>query len=159
MKFTAFLVALMTSTAALADDDGGMRAFLLSQNGAQYSTVPRQKRTPVSDRSYITRAALRHGLNPRLLHAIVRVESGGNCHAVSYAGAVGVGQVKPATARSVGVYGNLKNCETGIEAAARYLKLAVQKGGSGCAGIGLYERGVGATPRCTAYARKVMAQL
>lgn len=108
-------------------------------------------------RALVTNAAHRNGVPPRLLHGVVRIESGYRCHAYNRRGnAHGIGQVKPATARSVGVHGSLFNCSTGIEAAARYLRLALARGGSGCAGVSLYERGVYARPRCTAYGRKVM---
>lgn len=159
VKFVSLLTAaLLTSTVAFADDDGGMRAFLINNPKGASIQKPTSS-SPSTGPGYITAAAHRHGLNPRLLHAIVKVESGGNCHARSYANAQGVGQVKPATARSVGVYGNLYNCETGIEAAARYLKVAVGKAGAGCAGVSLYNLGVYARPRCTGYGRKVIAHL
>ena len=159
MKFISLLVAaLLTSTVAFADDDGGMRAFW-AQPQTTTKTAAKTSSATAGGPGYITAAAHRHGLNPRLLHAIVKIESGGNCRARSYANAQGVGQVKPATARSVGVYGNLYNCETGIEAAARYLKVAVGKAGAGCAGVSLYNLGVYARPRCTGYGRKVMAWL
>lgn len=51
----------------------------------------------------IRQAALEQGLEPALLHAVVQVESGYNARAVSPKGAVGLMQLMPTTARSLGV--------------------------------------------------------
>lgn len=119
---------------------------------------PRQIRAvdghPVAD--LITAAARRHGVPVALAHGVARVESGYRCHARSHANARGAMQVLPATARSVGIHGNLYDCATGIEAGMRYLRLVIARGGAGCAGVSLYERGLYARPVCTGYGRKVM---
>jgi soluble lytic murein transglycosylase-like protein len=105
----------------------------------------------------VTAAALRNGISPQLLHGVIRQESNYRCNAFNRRGQVhGLGQLKTATARSVGVTGSLYDCSNGVEAAARYLKIAIARGGSGCAGVSLYERGVYARPSCTAYGRSVM---
>jgi soluble lytic murein transglycosylase-like protein len=51
----------------------------------------------------IVYAALAYGLDPLLLGAVVYVESGFNHGAVSSAGALGLAQLMPATARGIGV--------------------------------------------------------
>jgi hypothetical protein len=51
----------------------------------------------------ITAAARAHDLDPRLLAAVVETESGFDPAAVSAAGAMGLGQLMPATARACGV--------------------------------------------------------
>lgn len=104
----------------------------------------------------INTAADRHGLSRSLVHAVIRVESNYNCRLTGRAGERGIMQVKPATARSVGVTGNLYNCNTGLSAGLLYLKIAISRGGLGCAGISLYQRGVYGQPVCTAYGRKVL---
>lgn len=100
--------------------------------------------------------AARHGVPYSLARAVLEVESGGRCSARN-GSSFGVMQVKPATARSVGVHGNLYHCQTGMEAGVRYLALALRRGGAGCAGVSLYQRGIYARPVvCTAYGQKVM---
>jgi len=122
------------------------------------AAVARAAHAPQSGiHAMVTAAALRNGISPRLLHGVIRVESNYRCNAFNRAGQVhGLGQLKTATARSVGVIGSLYDCANGVEAAARYLKIAIARGGSGCAGVSLYERGVYARPVCTAYGRSVM---
>jgi soluble lytic murein transglycosylase-like protein len=108
-------------------------------------------------REMVDRAADAHGVPRAIAHGIARVESNYNCHLTGGAGERGIMQVKPATARSVGVTGNLYDCRTGMEAGLRYLRIAIARGGMGCAGISLYQRGVYGAPRCTSYGRKVLA--
>ena len=98
----------------------------------------------------------RYGIPRHIAHGVVKVESGYNCAARNSSGARGIGQVFPATARSVGVTGNLLDCATGLRASMLYLKLALNAGGTGCAGISLYNRGIFAFPKCTSYGRMVL---
>lgn len=105
----------------------------------------------------VTEAAQRHRIPVAIAHAIVKVESGYRCNA-SAGGAHGIMQVKPATARGVGVNGNLFDCRIGLEAGMRYLREAFNRYGSGCGGISAYNTGIHKTGYCTSYGRKVLAQ-
>lgn len=107
-------------------------------------------------RSIIDAAADAQGIPRALAHAVVKVESNYNCGLRGHAGERGIMQVKPATAREVGITGNLFDCATGARAGMAYLRVAMSRGGSGCAGVSLYQRGVYARPICTSYGRKVM---
>lgn len=107
-----------------------------------------------------TRVAQEEGVSPALVHAVVKVESGGNCRATSSANARGIMQVKPATARGVGVTGNLHDCHTGMRAGVRYLKEAIRVNrGNLCAAASSYNTGTGIIGRCSGYGRKVMAAM
>jgi soluble lytic murein transglycosylase-like protein len=107
-----------------------------------------------------TRVAQEEGVSPALVHAVVKVESGGNCRATSSANARGIMQVKPATARGVGVTGNLHDCHTGMRAGVRYLKEALRVNrGNLCAAASSYNTGTGITGRCSGYGRKVLAHM
>jgi len=66
-------------------------------------------------------AAREHGLDPRLVDLVIRMESGYNPRAVSAKGARGVMQLMPATASLYGV-ANLFDPLQNIKAGVRYLK-------------------------------------
>lgn len=107
--------------------------------------------------SMVDSAAERYNVPKHIAHGVVRAESNYRCTAYNArSGASGIMQVLPATARGVGVTGNLSNCHNGLEAGMRYLRLALNRGGDGCTGVSLYERGIYARPVCTAYGRKVV---
>ena len=65
-------------------------------------------------------AEARHHLPPGLLAALVHVESGSRVHRISRAGAMGPGQLMPATARMMGVKDPFDPAEA-IDGSARYL--------------------------------------
>ena len=69
----------------------------------------------------IEQAARQYDLDPLLVHAVIQVESGYNQYAISHAGAQGLMQLMPATARSLGVR-NSFDVEENIRAGVRHLK-------------------------------------
>lgn len=107
-------------------------------------------------RALVVESARAHGVPAHIALGVVRVESGFRCSARN-GHAHGIMQIMPRTAASVGIRGNLLDCRTGLEAGMRYLRAALAKGGAGCAGISLYNRGLYARPLCTGYGRKVLA--
>jgi soluble lytic murein transglycosylase-like protein len=66
-------------------------------------------------------AARQNGLDPALLHAVIRAESGYNPRALSIKGATGLMQLIPDTARRYGV-SNIYDPTENIHGGARYLK-------------------------------------
>lgn len=76
--------------------------------------------------SMIKRAAEQYNLNPNLLKAVVKVESNFNPNAHSSAGAIGLMQLMPETAKSLGIdnpYDPMQNVEGG----AKYLRNMLDK--------------------------------
>ena len=69
----------------------------------------------------IAKAAVKHDLDEKLLHAVIQTESAYNASAVSAAGAMGLMQLMPDTAQRYGVT-NPYDAEQNINAGARYLK-------------------------------------
>jgi Transglycosylase SLT domain/Domain of unknown function (DUF4124) len=73
----------------------------------------------------IDNAARTHGVDPRLIHAVIRAESGYNERAVSHKGAMGLMQLIPATAERMGVK-NISDPVENIFGGARYLALLLK---------------------------------
>jgi soluble lytic murein transglycosylase-like protein len=65
--------------------------------------------------------AKRYGLPPPLVHAVVSAESAYDANAISRAGAVGLMQLMPETARRYGV-ANRRNPTANVEGGTRYLR-------------------------------------
>ncbi|HEY0358283.1 MAG TPA: transglycosylase SLT domain-containing protein [Mycobacteriales bacterium] len=89
-----------------------------------------------------TASAKRHGLPPALLAAVAKVESNYNPNAVSPAGARGLMQFMPATARGYGI--DPMNPTQAIEGAARKLAADLKAFGSVSLALAAYNAGAGA---------------
>lgn len=122
------------------------------------AAVPSLARAEPALHTLVTDVARAHGVPSALAHAVVRTESGYRCGAAA-GGSIGIMQVKPATARSVGVGGNLRDCATGLSAGMRYLAQALARGGGLCVAASAYNRGIFARPACTAYGRLVLSRM
>jgi len=105
----------------------------------------------------VRQTAQKHGVPPKLAIGVAKTESSFNCKATGGVGERGAMQVRPATAREVGVKGNLYDCATGIEAGVRYLKraLSAARGDWGIAAR-LYNAGLGASRIISDYSRRVL---
>jgi soluble lytic murein transglycosylase-like protein len=106
---------LFLSAASLTTSAGPSIASSLSSTPMSLPDTPSH-----AVQSAIQSAAAATGLSPRLLQAIATVESGLDPTAVSSAGALGLMQLMPATAQSLGV--NPDNPEQNALGGAEYLK-------------------------------------
>ena len=96
---------------------------------------------------HIQAAATRHGISEELIRAIIQVESQFDRLAVSTAGARGLMQLMPATARSMGVADSF-DARQNIFGGARYLKqLLGRYGGDVSLTAAAYNAGEGAVAR------------
>ena len=135
---------------------------LKTRNKSYKSFAKNQKRyTPM-----ITSAALKYKLDPKLLHAVIREESGYNPVAVSSAGAVGLMQLMPATAERFGVK-NRRDPRQNVNAGAKYLKhllglfnsnlkLAVAAYNAGENAVKKYNNTIPPYPETQRYVKKVL---
>lgn len=108
--------------------------------------------------------ARRHGLDPALLRAVIAAESGWNPAARSPAGALGLMQLMPATARALGVTDPFDPVQN-VEAGARYLRQQLDRFGDWRLALAAYNAGPGAVeehgglppfPETRAYVEKVL---
>lgn len=104
----------------------------------------------------LARAARDYGIDPWLLHAVAHVESRHNPVAQSHAGARGLMQVMPATARRFGVqqpHHELLDFETNVRVSAEYLKVLQGRFGNNLPLVlAAYNAGEGAVEK---YGRKI----
>ncbi|GAB6158129.1 hypothetical protein JCM39194_13290 [Desulfotomaculum varum] len=98
---------------AMATAQAAAEAFKAARGSKPYEAV-------------VEKAALRHGVDPALCKAVARVESGFNPGATSGAGAMGLMQLMPDTARRLGVT-NPFDPEQNADAGVRYLKSMLEK--------------------------------
>lgn len=90
--------------------------------------------------------AVHYGVDPRLVMALVAVESGFHPDARSHAGAYGLGQLMPATARALGV--NPADPVANILGSVRYLRAQLDRfGGNEALALAAYNAGRGAVAR------------
>ncbi|MEO1167442.1 MAG: lytic transglycosylase domain-containing protein [Pseudomonadota bacterium] len=94
----------------------------------------------------IRQAEARHRLPPKLLQALVWQESRFNPMAISPAGAAGLAQLMPATARELGVT-NRHDPAQNIDGGARYLRQMLDQFGAIHLALAAYNAGPGAVSR------------
>lgn len=90
-------------------------------------------------------AGNRHGVDPALLAAVAQTESNFNPSAVSSAGATGLMQFMPATARGLGV--DPADPASAVDGAARYLRQLTDRFGSTSLALAAYNAGPGTVSR------------
>ncbi len=112
----------------------------------------------------IRAAEMRHALPSGLLEALVEVESAYQPFVVSRAGAMGLAQLMPATAKALGVL-NPFDARANVEGGARFLRAMLDQFGSVSLALAAYNagpaavlrsRGIPANSETPAYIRKVM---
>lgn len=119
----------------------------VSEN-TDFKTVLKSRGTRISEDMdcIFEEAAARHNVPERLLKAVAKTESDFNPSAVSHAGAVGVMQLMPGTARSLGVsdpYDPRQN----IMGGAKYLKENLDRFGDVSLALAAYNAGPGAVKK------------
>jgi len=94
----------------------------------------------------VNRVAADNGLSPNLLRAVVAAESGGNPAATSSAGAMGLMQLMPDTAASLGVV-NAYDPVQNLYGGAKYLKGLISRYGDVRLALAAYNSGPGTLSR------------
>ncbi|WCB48197.1 transglycosylase SLT domain-containing protein [Nitratidesulfovibrio vulgaris] len=130
-----------------------MDVYALSPHAARLA-LPRMVPVVVAERlrvarpafpfweSAIDKASRTHALDPRLIAAVIRAESGYDPGAVSPRGAQGVMQIMPATQRELGLDDPF-DPEANVEAGSRYLRQQLDRFGSLELALAAYNAGPG----------------
>jgi soluble lytic murein transglycosylase-like protein len=190
MRFAIILLSLLASDQVLAD----IYKFVDSDGRVYYTDEPRhslykriiqtkiQKSYPKYDalnvRAYtggkkrqfmdlINQVAYRHQVDANLVHAVIQTESAYNSHAISSAGAVGLMQLMPDTARRFGVT-DRHDPDQNVEGGTRYLRhlidmfnpnldLAVAAYNAGENAVIKYKNSIPPYPETQNYVKQVLA--
>jgi cell wall-associated NlpC family hydrolase len=133
----------MTSLASLTSASAATSAT--HGSAASATSSPAMAAAPAAYRSLFQQAGTRYGVSPDLLAAVAQTESAFNPRAVSSAGARGLMQIMPATARTLGVDPN--NPAQAVDGAARLLAQNLRSFGSTTLALAAYNAGPGAVTR------------
>lgn len=106
---------------AMAPTPSAQRPVAASQPADTGNTVSHVRAAKGQIGNLLVSSAQKYGVDPKLLSAMAEVESGYNPDAVSSTGAVGVMQLMPSTAASLGVQ-NPYDAKQNIDGGAKYLK-------------------------------------
>lgn len=117
----------------------------LAAQGAAGSAGGVPSWVPAQWRTLFATAAARYGVPPALLASVARAESGFEPRAVSPAGAVGLMQLMPSTARGLGV--DPRDPAQAVDGAARLLSGHLRRFGSTSLALAAYNAGPGAVER------------
>ena len=117
---------------------------LTEATAVQANTQPRSKSQILNVVSQISK---KHGVDEKLVQALIKQESGFNPKAKSKSGAIGLMQLMPATAKNLGVkdpYNTVQNVEGGV----KYLKSMLNKyNGNVILALAAYNAGPGAVDK------------
>jgi hypothetical protein len=136
-------------------------SLLVSESSMPVALQPLAGR-PFAD--LIETVALKHGVDPVLIHAVIKAESNYRPGATSQMGARGLMQVMPTTGASYGIW-NLYDPQANLEAGVQYLKFLLERFNLTQA-IAAYNAGPGAVrkyrgvppyPETQNYVKKVLA--
>jgi Soluble lytic murein transglycosylase and related regulatory proteins (some contain LysM/invasin domains) len=112
------------------------------QSPSSYSSTAGTNAKPFSE--IIREASVKYGIDEDVISAVIQQESSYNPNAVSSCGAIGLMQLMPATAKSLGVT-DPYNAEQNIMAGTKYLKQQIDAfGGNLALGLAAYNAGSGA---------------
>lgn len=115
--------------------------------GSLTGIKPQVSKSKAAILGYIKEACNRWGVDEKLVQAVVKQESGYNPNAISKAGAMGLMQLMPSTASSLGVKDAL-NPKENIEGGVKYLKQMLDRyNGNKILALAAYNAGPGAVDK------------
>lgn len=149
--------------ASAAPQAGEFQSQLDKAKGSSRAGAP----GPAFAEQLIATASQKYGVDPNLIRAVMRAESNFDPKAGSSAGAQGLMQLMPDTARGLGVT-DLSDPAQNVDAGVKYLKEQLQKFGRVDLALAAYNAGPGAVQKyggippygeTQAYVKKIMAEI
>jgi len=157
---TASVLVMLPATAEHAWSDGltaSQKKLMTGRLSKQFQMTKLKAeeeaaRRPVLDvpasgsfRAVARAAAIRHQIPVNMFEKLVTVESNWNPNALSHAGAIGLAQLMPETARILGV--NPRDPRQNLEGGARYLREQFRRFGNWRHALAAYNAGPGAVEK------------
>lgn len=151
-RFEAIRARIGEIERKLAELNGGESSKCASRGSCmsfaealEHAQSPASVRCPDDLVSIINNASQKYGIEPAVIKAVIRAESGFRPDAVSRAGAKGLMQLMPGTARALGV--NPLDPEQCVDGGTRYLKQMIDRFGSLELALAAYNAGPGSVSR------------
>ncbi len=190
MKIAIIFLTLLISNGVMADvykfvDANGLTYYTDEPRHSLYKRIIKTKAVTYTPKNYTTKvhqftgankqrftdlieqAASRYQVDAKLVHAVIQTESAYNASAISSAGAVGLMQLMPSTARRFGV-NDRQDPDQNVDGGTRYLKhlinlftpnldLAVAAYNAGENAVIKYNNSIPPYPETQNYVKQVLA--